>query len=168
MKSWNKYKETFRTEADIFDCVRMGDFKELVTILSQQADLDINQVNHRGYSPLMLAVYHGEKDCAEALLRCGADVNSTDAMNNTVLMAAAFKGNIEIMQLLVQFGADLKRRNKSNMDARDWAVMFGREQSLAYLDSLSPQARQSSKLRSLFRFISLSLMMVKARFKFSQ
>ncbi|TCS42701.1 ankyrin repeat domain-containing protein [Reinekea marinisedimentorum] len=165
MKSWSNYKETYRSEADIFDCVRAGDFKALVTLLSQQVDLDIDAKNHRGYSPLMLAVYHGEADCAEALLRCGADVNSTDAMNNTVLMAAAFKGKLEILQLLIQFGADTGRKNKSNMDTRDWALMFGREQALAYLNGLSPQVDQGSKVKSLLRFINLSLMMLKSRFK---
>jgi ankyrin repeat protein len=165
VSGWDKYKATYRTDTDIFDCVRLGDFQTLVNLLSQHPELDLDQKNHRGYSALMLAVYNGQKDCAEALLRCGADVNSCDSMNNTVLMGAAFKGNIEVIELLIQFGADIFRKNKSYMDARDWALMFGRQAALEYLTSLSPEANQASKLKSIFKFISLSLMMLKAKLK---
>lgn len=160
VKSWSDYKETYRGESDIFDFVRVGDFRGLVGVLSTQADLNINQTNSRGYSPLMLAVYHGEKDCAEALLRCGADVHSTDPMGNTVLMAAAFKGKQGVAELLLSFGADIQARNKTGMTALDWAVMFGRKEMVSFLGELVTEEKPASKLKNAFRFIRLSLLMV--------
>ena len=67
----------------------------------------------------MLAVYNGEKDFCEALLRCDADVNSIDGVGNTVLMATAFKGQVGIVELLLQFDADISLKNKTNMNVRN-------------------------------------------------
>lgn len=166
MRNWNDYKTTYRSESDIFDFARLGDFRGLVNILSQNADIDLDAKNHRGYSPLMLAVYNGERDFCEALLRTGADVNSMDFMENTVLMASAFKGNLDITKLLLQFGAATTNRNQTHMNVRDWALMFGRTEIVQYLDNTFPNLVASSKFKNCIRFIKLSFLMLRPRIKF--
>ncbi|UGA56578.1 ankyrin repeat domain-containing protein [Vibrio sp. VB16] len=163
MRNWNDYKTTYRSESDIFDFARVGDFRGLVNILSQHTEIDLDAKNNRGYSPLMLAVYNGERDFCEALLRSGADVNSMDFMKNTVLMASAFKGNVEIIKLLLQFGAITTNRNKTNMNVRDWALMFGRTEVVQYLDNTLPTLVSASKIKNFIRFIGLSFLMLKPR-----
>lgn len=110
----------------------------------------------------MLAVYNNEKDCCEALLRCGADVNSADNVGNTVLMASAYKGNLEIFKLLLEFGSNPQLTNKTNMTARDWALMFNRKNIIDYLNKTYP-AKADSKFKSIVKFIALSPMMVMKR-----
>lgn len=165
MKNWKAYKQTYRTESTLFDYAREGDLRGLANLLSQDTKLDINETNHRGYSALMLAVYNGKKDFCEALLRFGADVNSIDAMNNTILMGAAYKGDVSIVELLLQFNADITLENKTKMNVRDWAIMFGRTEVISYLDMYYPSQGSSSKIKNIVRFIKLGFILIQSKFK---
>ena len=165
MRNWNDYKKTYRTKSDIFDFARVGDLRGFANLLSQNAKLDLDAKNQRGYSALMLAVYNGEQDFCEALLRGGADVNSRDFLGNTVLMASAFKGNLNILKLLLHFGAITTHQNKSKMNARDWALMFGRTEIIQHLDSNFPNTVTSSKIKSILRFIRLGFIMLRTKMK---
>jgi ankyrin repeat protein len=160
MSTWAEYKATRRSEPDLFDYARTGDLRGLATLLSQDQNLDLNAKNHRGYSALMLAVYNGENVFCEALLRSGADVDSVDYMGNSVLMASGFKGNTHIASLLLDFGADVTLKNKANMNARDWASMFGRDEVVQLLDSRTQTGGRNSRLLSVMRFIKLSVIML--------
>lgn len=129
-------------------------------LLSNDPDLDLDAKNHRGYSALMLAVYNGQRDFCEALLRAGADPNSMDLMGNTVLMASAFKGNLEMVKLLLQHGAAVTYKNHANMNVRDWAVMFGRTEVVEFFDRGETRLDASSRIRTMLRFIKLSALLL--------
>jgi len=163
MKNWKSYKKTFREEPDIYDHARQGDLRGLANLLTTQPNIDLNAKNYRGYSPLMLAVYNGQNDFCEALLRCGADVNSTDSIGNTLLMSAAFKGNLTLLKLLLQYDASVTLENRSTMTVRDWAVMFKRAEIITYLDKHYAYQNKPSKLNSLIKFIRLALILFKRR-----
>ncbi|MBO1256073.1 ankyrin repeat domain-containing protein [Alteromonas sp. 5E99-2] len=160
MKTWSDYKTTFRSESNLLDYARTGDLPGLVHLVTDDPNVDLDMKNARGYSALMLAVYNGEKDYCEALLKLGADVNSMDFMGNTVLMASAFKGNVEILNLLLQYGANTHFKNHTNMNARDWAAMFGRKEAVRFLDKNAPSIDASSKLTNMLRFIQLSVLLL--------
>ncbi len=164
MNNWKNYQQTYRTDSDIFDYARTGDLRGFANLLSQHAELDVDAKNNRGYSALMLAVYNGEKDFCEALIRYGADINSTDAMGNTILMGAAYKGDVSLVSLLLQFGADITLENKSKMNIRDWAVMFGRTEVLSFLDDYYPAQQASSRLKNCVRFIKLGFILLQSKF----
>lgn len=165
MKNWKTYKKTYRIEPNLHDFARTGDLRGLANSLSHSPDIDLDAKNVRGYSPLMLAVYNGQQDFCEALLRCGADVNSTDAVGNSLLMGAAFKGNLHILKLLLRFNANLTLKNKSKMTARDWAVMFKRREIISYLDGLYYTDRSTSKMTSILRFIKLGFILLQTKFQ---
>ncbi len=162
MKKWNDYKKTYREEPNLFDHARCGDLRGLADLLTENHALDLNMTNHSGYSALMLSVYNNEKDFCEALLRCGADANATDSVGNTLLMAAAFKGNLDIFKLLLEFGAEPLVKNKTGMDARDWATMFGRAEIVQYIDESYPST-PSSRLNNILKFIKLTLVLLKTK-----
>lgn len=157
MRTWKEYKLTYRTEPDLFDLARVGDLRELADYIASHPQVDFDARNHRGYSALMLAVYHGHRDFAEAMLRAGSEVESADSMGNTTLMAAAFKGERGILELLIGFGADPNRHNQAGMDALDWAVTFGRRVSIQYLSGLDHGKRPAPRLISLMRLVRLAL-----------
>lgn len=166
MSSWKQYKQTFKQEPDLFDHARAGDLRGLADLLTADPSLDLNAINHRGYSALMLAVYNGQDVFCEALLRGGADPDSADALGNTVLMAAAFKGNIPVIDMLLQFGADSGRRNHAGMTAADWASAFGRNAALIALRRHG--ATQTSRSGSLLKVIRLAGVALRQRFKRSR
>jgi len=165
MKNWNNYKQTYRSESDIFDFARSGDLRGFANLLSQNPNLDLDAKNSKGYSALMLAVYNDQQDFCETLLRGGADANSMDSIGNTVLMACAYKGNLTLLKLLLHFGALTTYENKSKMNVRDWAKMFGREDIIHYLDDTFPSAITPSKFTSILKFIKLGFIMLSTKIK---
>ena len=82
----------------------------------------------------MMAAYAGNLEAFEYLLERGADPNGADLAGNTVLMGAAFKGHVPIVERLLAAGADETRKNGSGLDARAFAVAFGRSEVVAVLD----------------------------------
>ena len=126
MSNWEDYKNTFNSSEDIFSLARGGNAQELKCFLNSDHGIDINQKNHRGYSPLMISVYNGNYETSGLLLEKGADPNSTDLSGNTILMGAAFKGDVELVTLLIKFGAQKDLKNHSGLTAQQWANAFGR------------------------------------------
>ncbi len=56
-------------------------------------------------TPLILAVWRGEKDIVDLLILQGADVNATDTEGQTPLSRAAWRGNLDIVARLLKAGA---------------------------------------------------------------
>ena len=94
----------------------------------------INERDHRGYSPLMLAAYSGHIEAVDLLIARGADPNTKDLFGNTVLMGAAFKGHLAIVMRLLAAGADPATTNHGGLDARGFALTFGRSDVFVVLD----------------------------------
>jgi uncharacterized protein len=111
---------------------------ELTRLLD--AGWPINERDNRGYAPLMLAGYAGQLEAVELLLSRGADPNTTDLFGNTVLMGAAFKGHLTIVLRLLAAGADPDRTNDGGLDARGFALTFGRNDVFMILDHHSRRA----------------------------
>jgi hypothetical protein len=115
--------------SDVFDWARNGHIELLATIPAAA----VNIKNEKGYSPLMLAAYHGHSLACELLLAKGADANSVDLAGNSILMGVAFKGHLEIAQILIENGADISYRNSKNQNALHFAQLFGRSDVIKYL-----------------------------------
>ncbi len=64
--------------------------------------------DRNGYTAFAIALFNGQMDIAEMLLKY-VDVNGVDNYGNTHLMAAATTGNTEAMKWLVSKGADVNR-----------------------------------------------------------
>ena len=131
MKAWQDYKQTIRVEAPQFQYARAGALVALRALNLSRADIDAKNV--KGYSPLMLAAYHGRAEVVRYLLTRGADANSADNDGSTVLMGAAFKGDIDVVRLLIEAGADIDAHNAKGQTAIDFAHMFGRADIARFL-----------------------------------
>ncbi|RZK87875.1 MAG: ankyrin repeat domain-containing protein, partial [Pedobacter sp.] len=84
---------------------RVGNLDILKELIHKQVDL--NQRDPKGYTPLILACYNNQYKAAALLIENGADVNAADDGGNTALMGACFKGYADIAELLIQNGAAL-------------------------------------------------------------
>jgi ankyrin repeat protein len=140
MRNWEDYKETIKSSEDLFSLARNGELNKTQEYMLSNPGVDINQKNQKGYSPLMLAVYHGNFEVSELLLKNGADPDSPDLSGNTILMGAAFKGDVELIKLLIHHGARKDLINNNGMTANEWASAFGRQNALAILQ---PEANHS-------------------------
>lgn len=75
-----------------------------------------NDRNEKGWSPIIVAAYHGRKDVIDFLLSKGSDINDRNYNGTTVLMYAkdyALKNNdVEFFQYVLTLGA--------NIHLKDW------------------------------------------------
>lgn len=131
MKTWKTYQATAKAENPRFHFARIGDAEGLRSLPMSTADVD--EVDARGYSALMLAAYHGHEEAVGYLLLRGANANGRDPAGNTVLMGAAFKGHLPVVRILVGAGADPRLRNPKGQTALDFANLFGRAEVSVFL-----------------------------------
>lgn len=154
MRTWENYKKTFPQAPDPWDLARCGDLRELANYLQQYPHTNWDTHNHKGYTPLMLAVYRGHADFCEALLRMGIPVDTPDFLGNTPLMAASYKGDPDLVRLLLHHGAKGSLENHSGMNALNWAQTFGRTLVIPIL-----QAQKNGVGKSRPRWKNILLLM---------
>ena len=128
---------------DIFDIARSGTMDELKTFNELHPN-SLNIENNQGYTPLMLAAYHGNIETATYLVNHGADLNG-ESKYGTPLMAAAIKGNAEIVRLLLSQGADLNKSDSNGTTALLYASIF----SLNEIAELLLKGGADSKLKDI-------------------
>lgn len=99
--------EALRSLPDNYESqLNINCIKSVITLLIEY-DVNPNQQDAKGLTPLMLAAEHGCADIVETLLYKGANPNSKVANDITVLAIAADVGNREISELLIANGAQL-------------------------------------------------------------
>lgn len=107
-----------------FDAARGGRDDMIPALL--QAGVDIESLDPRGHSALILASYHGHSATTALLLSLGAKPDGLESgLGNTALMGVAFKGYEAIAEHLIASGADVDRRNSVGQTAVMMAALFG-------------------------------------------
>jgi hypothetical protein len=74
---------------------------------------DVNTECIDRFSPLSVALFNGQVDCARVLLDSGAYVNTRNHFEETPLHFASAFGHLKLAQLLLERGADLNARANS-------------------------------------------------------
>ena len=138
--AWHRYPQTMTPPltASLWAAAKANDASLLATLLDQGCS--INERDERGYAPLMLAAYAGNLEALDFLLSRGADPNTADLFGNTALMGAAFKGYVPIVLRLLSAGADPNTMNHGGLDARGFALTFGRTDVFSVLDRIASHA----------------------------
>lgn len=80
--------------------------KELIDL-----GVDINQIDHMGYTALLYATNDGEKEIVELLIKSGANVNIISNFGSTALIAATSFNDDRIVKLLINAGANLNHKS---------------------------------------------------------
>ncbi len=86
-------------------------------------------VNKSGWTPLHYAATGGHLRVAAFLIGAHADVNAESPNGTTPLMMAAMYANSGMVKLLLESGAEAYPRNDQGLDAEDFALKAGREDS---------------------------------------
>lgn len=97
------------------------------------AGIPIDSYNNKGYTALMIATYHGNKNTVNTLLHLGANACMEDNRGNTALMAAIFRGEFSIAKTLVSLDCDNAHQNKAGQTAEQFARTFGQQKVLNLL-----------------------------------
>lgn len=134
---------------DIFEIARNGELEDL-RAYNEAHPNKLNDLNDQGYTPLMLAAYHGNLETAAYLAKNGANLNG-ESKYGTPVMAAAIKGNYEIVSLLLSQGADLNKADSNGTTALLYASIFSLNEIASLLliggaDSKRKDSRGNSAL----------------------
>lgn len=85
---------------------------DLSLFLIQSTEIDINQKDKNGYTPLHFAVQNNAYDVVKTLLLKGANVNIQDKLGNTPLFKSVTENtDLKITQALIHSGADIHTTN---------------------------------------------------------
>lgn len=79
----------------------------LVLALSKVNDLDVNQQNELGHTPVYLAAAFGRTKTVEVLIDWGAKVNVECGRYGSPLHVACFRGHLKVVSKLLQLGAQV-------------------------------------------------------------
>jgi len=95
----------------LFAAAVNGDRSSLERILDSSWTDNLDVFDKFGRTPLMYSCLGDHSECAEFLIKCGADVNMKDMLGRTSLLWAAHKGNFSCLKLLLSRGADWKEKD---------------------------------------------------------
>ena len=95
----------------LFAAAVNGDKPSLERILDSSWTGSLDIVDKFGRTPLMYSALGDHTECAELLIKYGADVNMKDLLGRTPLLWAAHKGNFNCLKLLLGRGADWKEKD---------------------------------------------------------
>lgn len=93
---------TLKPGDELIDAVFSGDRELVSRLLAEGAD--VNHVDNRGYSALMIASGWGMAEIVAILIRSGASLNQiteTNSISRTPLLAATGNGQTEVTRLLL-------------------------------------------------------------------
>jgi len=88
---------------NIFDAIEKGRIESVNYWLNQNVDIEV--LNKRGQTPLMLAIELNVVAIIQSLLDAKANIEATDALGRTLLMNATMRKNCDVVQLLLDAGA---------------------------------------------------------------
>ena len=112
------------SQSAFFEACRKGELQQVQVMYSINPDI-IHSEDHRGFTPLMIAVYNDQPEVADFLLEKGARLAMQDMSGNSALMGVCFKGYKTIAEKLLQAGADVNQRNANGATALTFAATFG-------------------------------------------
>jgi ankyrin repeat protein len=107
--------------APIHNAARNGNVTDVRELINSGAN--INERNHKGWTPLMTAAYKGRLPMVSELLNKGANINSRSNDGQTALLYAAFWGYLPVVKLLLNRGANINVRSGFGYNALMLAVI---------------------------------------------
>jgi ankyrin repeat protein len=119
------------SQNEVFEIARHGCIEDLKPILKDSPEV-INYKNASGFTPLILASYHGNIEIATLLAKHveNIDINSD---SGTALMAAVFKKDIVITKMLLDLGADANIPDPNGTTALHYATRFSNKETIKLL-----------------------------------
>lgn len=115
------YQTSF-SQTTIFQAARENNTAFVTQYISDGFNIDT--VDSRGFSPLILACYNGNKETTHLLIKAGASIDLQDRTGNTALIAVCFKGFSDLFDLLFTSKIDVDKQNFNGATALTFAATF--------------------------------------------
>lgn len=105
----------------------------------------MNERDHCGDPPLLLAAGNGHLAVCKLLLEEGADIEQRGVMKETPLLRAAHNGHLQTVMYLVEQGADVNALDLGDNSPVHWAAMRGHVEIVNYLLQKGADKRITNK-----------------------
>ena len=139
----------------LHDAIVKGCSKDVLqTIIDHGAD--VNDINKKNRTALMMACLNGKVDAVNILLNAGAKPNIADVYGNTCLHIAVMQGCCEeVLQAIADSGANVNAATKKNRTALMIACLVGNAEAIKLLlnAGANPNIRDEDDDSCLFHAI---------------
>src|SRR6185295_16711286 len=117
---------TANAQSILADKIQAGDRKTALALIDRGADVDdINRAQADGTTPLHWAVYRGDQELVQRLLKKGAKANVANRYGASPLHEAVRVSNPNLVGLLLEAGADANGANEDGQTALMLAARTG-------------------------------------------
>lgn len=109
-------------QENVFDVARSGSKAQIAKIYKETPAL-INSKNDAGYTPFLLACYHGNVEVVAFLVDKVESINGVSTYG-TPLMAAVYKRDEKIIDILLKHNVDVNKTDTNGTTALHYATLF--------------------------------------------
>lgn len=120
---------------NILEAIQNIDIVSLNVLLAEGAD--INTVDEKGNTALMLASKIGNPRMVKIILAHNPNLNQQNNMGYTALMVASEQGQVHIVEQLLKQGADTSLKNMEGRTAAELAIRNGQPNAADLLNDKS-------------------------------
>jgi len=120
----------------LFWAIQSGVTLEAIKLLIEYG-ANLKLTTREGVGALDYAIKYHRRDILELCKENGIDLtNSKRKSGLTPLMLAASFNDIDMMKYLISLGADPKAKDRSGMDALDYAAKLGQKSAVEFLEKI--------------------------------
>jgi ankyrin repeat protein len=120
----------------VFYLIQKGASLEAIKLLIDNG-MDIHTTTREGVGAVDIAIKYRRADVVELCKDSGIDLTTTKRKSGlTPLMLATSFNDIDMMKYLISLGANPKERDKSGMNAIDYAYKLGQKRAAKFLEEL--------------------------------
>lgn len=122
-----KFRNKENNNEQLFNLIRTNEPRDIEDLLKNNSNININQKNQHGSTPLILATYSGHLKIVKILIENGADINLTSNDKTTPLIWATVGSHTAIVRYLLNNNADINAKDKHGFTALMWAASKSNE-----------------------------------------
>ncbi len=131
-------KTKYVYDTSLIRAIKMNDEDRVRTLI--YANVDVNERNYAGITPLTLAAEKGNITIVKYLVDAKANVNESSPYGVTPLIAASAAGNSDVVEYLLSKGANAAITDETGKTPVLYAAHYDDEKTLATLAKRFPQA----------------------------
>ena len=112
-----------KSKISLHQAVSKGNEKCILQYIENGSDL--NMKDHKGLTPLLLALKHNQLEIAKILIKHGADIELANKEGRTPLHFAIELGSIELTKVILEKNADINSATKEGITPLHLAIELG-------------------------------------------